>query len=195
MSQQPVCLVTVLLYDTPASFLLLFYIIYSLWSISFISLLITDELLEDDEREENNRAGKFIQSPSNRPKITACQSPLRKALSPINSNITTMPIVEVSSKDNVLSTTPKTPFIVTREKSQDVDTPLDKFNIRSSNMKVLQSYISPTQCADWFISNFLTPEFCFICSELSYSGVYRFSQYCNKVFPIQYHNLNIEMIS
>ncbi|KNA17503.1 hypothetical protein SOVF_079200 [Spinacia oleracea] len=104
---------------------------------------LPDELLEDDEREENNRAGKFIQSPSNRPKITACQSPLRKALSPINSNITTMPIVEVSSKDNVLSTTPKTPFIVTREKSQDVDTPLDKFNIRSSNMKsyLIQEYI------------------------------------------------------
>uniref|UniRef100_A0A803N7L9 Kinesin-like protein n=1 Tax=Chenopodium quinoa TaxID=63459 RepID=A0A803N7L9_CHEQI len=82
------------------------------------------------------------------PKKIACQSPLRKALSPVDSNITRLPVEEVSSRDNVLSllfesSAPKTPFVVTREKFQDFGTPLDKFNARSSNMKsyLAQEYI------------------------------------------------------
>uniref|UniRef100_A0A803ND18 Kinesin-like protein n=1 Tax=Chenopodium quinoa TaxID=63459 RepID=A0A803ND18_CHEQI len=59
---------------------------------------LPDELLEDDERA-NIRAN-LIQSPPNRPKKIACQSPLRKALSPVDSNITRLPVEEVSSRDN-----------------------------------------------------------------------------------------------
>ncbi|XP_021771173.1 kinesin-like protein KIN-10B isoform X1 [Chenopodium quinoa] len=108
---------------------------------------LPDELLEDDEWE-NIRAGNLTQSPLNRPKIMACQSPLRKALSLVDSNITRLPVEEVSSRDNVLSllfesSAPKTPFVVTRDKFQDFGTPLDKFNARSSNMKsyLAQEYI------------------------------------------------------
>ncbi|KAL9247428.1 hypothetical protein vseg_020860 [Gypsophila vaccaria] len=112
---------------------------------------LPDELLEEDEGD-NNRAHNFIQSPANRPKIMSCQSPLRKALSPVNSNITKLTINEVSSRDSVLcalletsfeSDNPKTPFVVTREKLQHAKTPLEKFNASSSNMKgyLVQEYI------------------------------------------------------
>ncbi|KAK9684192.1 hypothetical protein RND81_10G193000 [Saponaria officinalis] len=113
--------------------------------------ILPDEVLEGDGRV-NNQANNFAHSPANRRKIMSCQSPLRKALSPINYNITKMEISEVSSRDNVLSAllgtnfesnNPKTPFVVTREKLQDAKTPLDKFNACSSNLKthLVQEYI------------------------------------------------------
>ncbi|KAL2934331.1 Kinesin-like protein KIN-10B [Bienertia sinuspersici] len=101
-----------------------------------------------ENEEENSRTRTIIQSPPNRLKISSCQSPLRKALSPVNLNINRMAIKEVSSRDIVHSllvesSPPKTPFVVTREKFQEFDTPLDKFNARSSNLKscLVEEYI------------------------------------------------------
>ena len=103
-------------------------------------LFTADESLE--KYEENNKAGNFCQLPPNRLHINGCQSPTRMALTPVNSNITKMTIKEVSSRDDVLSLlldsdAPKTPFILMREKFQDCNTPLDRFNARTSNLKVL----------------------------------------------------------
>ncbi|CAO2820550.1 unnamed protein product [Amaranthus hypochondriacus] len=107
---------------------------------------LPDESFE--KNEENKKAGNFCQSPPNRPHINGCQSPTREALTPVNSNITKMKIKEVSSRDDVLSLlldsdAPKTPFILMREKFQDCNTPLDRFNARSSNLKsyLVQEYI------------------------------------------------------
>ncbi|XP_010685130.1 kinesin-like protein KIN-10B [Beta vulgaris subsp. vulgaris] len=109
-------------------------------------ILRTDELSKEDEAT-SNKVGNFIQSPPNRPKIQPCQSPLRKALSPVNCNIIRMPIEEVSSRDCVLSllhgsSDPKTPFMVTRGMS-DFDTPMEKYYARSSSLKsyLAQEYI------------------------------------------------------
>uniref|UniRef100_A0A5B7BJ78 Kinesin-like protein n=1 Tax=Davidia involucrata TaxID=16924 RepID=A0A5B7BJ78_DAVIN len=80
-------------------------------------------------------------------KIKALQSSLRKVLSPINSNIN---IENMSSKDQICVVlfdpkTPKTPFVLTNaaNKFQTTGTPLDKFSVRSSNLKstLTQEYI------------------------------------------------------
>ncbi|XP_057470492.1 kinesin-like protein KIN-10C [Actinidia eriantha] len=80
-------------------------------------------------------------------KIKALQNSLRKVLSPINSNIN---IENMSSKDQICVVlldpkTPKTPFLIscTGDKSQKLGTPLDKFNVLSSNLKssLIQEYI------------------------------------------------------
>ncbi|GAB2263940.1 hypothetical protein Droror1_Dr00026074 [Drosera rotundifolia] len=59
-------------------------------------------------------------------------SPLRMALCPLNSNITSTPNKELSSCCKVST---ETPFVSTRDKYQDFGTPLDKFTARSSAMK------------------------------------------------------------
>lgn len=101
---------------------------------------LPDEILEAEENLESNRD--IFQSPPYRPKNRGCGSTLRKPLSPINLNIsiTRMPVEEISSRHNMLavpleSDTPRTPFVSTREKFVDFNTPLDKFNARSSNLK------------------------------------------------------------
>ncbi|KAL9264282.1 Kinesin-like protein, partial [Drosera capensis] len=59
-------------------------------------------------------------------------SPLRMALCPLNSNITSTPNKELSSCCQVST---ETPFVSTRDKYQDFGTPLDKFTARSSALK------------------------------------------------------------
>ncbi|OMO97193.1 hypothetical protein COLO4_14798 [Corchorus olitorius] len=88
-----------------------------------IMLESTTNLAELSSKEENTTIGS---TPINERK-TAMQSPLRKALTPINSNIN-----EQASNDP--SNTPK---------SKNVGTPLDKFNTWSSNLKnsLVQEYI------------------------------------------------------
>ncbi|KAH9613420.1 hypothetical protein KSS87_003763 [Heliosperma pusillum] len=109
--------------------------------------LLDDELLEKDERAKN-RADNDIHSSDNRPKILSRQSPLRKALSPINCNISNSAMKEISSREDMLSaflvtSTPNTPLIVSRENPQDFKTPLEKFSACSSNLKshLVQEYI------------------------------------------------------
>ncbi|XP_021289422.1 kinesin-like protein KIN-10B [Herrania umbratica] len=80
---------------------------------------------------------------------TAMESPLRKVLSPINSNINPGSLKEQSSKDQFFSlsyepNTPKTPSMASATKKfQDVGTPIDKFNAWSSNIKssLIQEFI------------------------------------------------------
>ncbi|KAL8129749.1 hypothetical protein V2J09_018904 [Rumex salicifolius] len=65
----------------------------------------------------------------------------RTALSDIDSNISRIPLEEISLSEQedtlwLLETTPpKTPFVVTRDKFQDFGSALDKFQARSSNLK------------------------------------------------------------
>lgn len=136
-------------------------------------ILRTDELSKEDEAT-SNKVENFIQSPPNRPKIQPCQSPLRKALSPVNCNIIRMPIEEVSSRDCVLSllhesSAPKTPFMVTRGMS-DFDTPMEKYYARSSSLKVTELHKSYIFCR--FSSNLADSISPLHVSELSGSGVY-----------------------
>lgn len=150
-----------------------------------MSFVATDEFWKEDE--EGNKAGYYIQSPPNRLKIKQCQSPLRKALSQVNSNITRMTIKEVSSRDIVQSllvqsSPPKTPFVVTREKFQEFDTPLDKFTARSSNLKVWSSSVLHILHMYNNIAKTLIPNFHVMHSEPSSPRVYRFPEFCNKVF-------------
>ncbi|XP_074307065.1 kinesin-like protein KIN-10B isoform X2 [Silene latifolia] len=108
------------------------------------SVALPDELLEEDERAKNRANNDIHYSSDNRPKILFCQSPLRKALSPINCNISNSAINKVSSREDEFSAnTPNTPFIVTRENPQDFKTPLEKFSACSSNLKshLVQEYI------------------------------------------------------
>ena len=102
---------------------------------------VVDELLEEDEKTAHDTVHTVLQPPPNRPKTKSCQSPLRNLLSPVNTNTCRLQIEDISSKENVLSAlvesqNPTTPFVVTREKFQDFDTPLDKFSARTSNFKV-----------------------------------------------------------
>ncbi|XP_048319634.2 kinesin-like protein KIN-10B [Ziziphus jujuba] len=78
------------------------------------------------------------------------RSPVRKVLSPINTNGNQKPLDEFSFTDqactfNFEPTTPKTPSILTcaNIKFQAFGTPLDKFNANSSNLKsyLVQEYI------------------------------------------------------
>lgn len=109
---------------------------------------LPDELLEEDEKMTSDAAHTVLQSPPNRPITKSCQSPLRNPLSPVHTNICRIPIEDISSKESVLSLllesqNPTTPFVVTREKFRDFDTPLDKFSARTSNLKsfLVEEYI------------------------------------------------------
>lgn len=81
--------------------------------------------------------------PINAQKIKAFQSPLRKALSPINSNLNRTQTISFLPDPN--SPQQKIPSLVisTNENSQNNETPLDKFNALSSHLKssLAQEYI------------------------------------------------------
>lgn len=81
--------------------------------------------------------------PINAQKIKALQSPLRKALSPINSNLNRTQTISFLPDPN--SPQQKIPSLVisTNENSQNNETPLDKFNALSSHLKssLAQEYI------------------------------------------------------
>ncbi|KAJ4971063.1 hypothetical protein NE237_004162 [Protea cynaroides] len=83
--------------------------------------------------------------------IRELENPMRKVLSPINSNINTKTLEDLSSKDRVCSvffepTTPKTPSTITCDTNevQIIGTPLDNFNARSSTLKssLIQEYLA-----------------------------------------------------
>ncbi|XWS59813.1 hypothetical protein CRYUN_Cryun08bG0154100 [Craigia yunnanensis] len=106
---------------------------------------------EQSSKEENitvkNSVDSIGLSPVNERK-TAMQSPLRKVLSPINSNIIPEPLKEQSSKDQCSllyePNTTQTPSMTNAtNKFPNFGTPLDKFNAWSSNLKssLLQEYI------------------------------------------------------
>lgn len=80
-------------------------------------------------------------------KENTLRSPLRKVLSPINTNIIQNRVEEFSFTECHLSfepNTPKTPSIFTSANigSEKIATPLDKLNARSSNLKVSAENIS-----------------------------------------------------
>ncbi|GMH23084.1 hypothetical protein Nepgr_024927 [Nepenthes gracilis] len=101
------------------------------------------EELMDEEKETTGRTAVSIgSSPCNSiTKVYERESPLRKALSPINSNITRTALKETSSREDEACR--KTPFVVTRDKFQDFGTPLDKFTVRSSSLKssLVEEYV------------------------------------------------------
>lgn len=88
----------------------------------------------------------FVGSPPINEKIRALQNSLRKVLSPISSNTNTTPCKDLSSNDQICLVfldprTPKTPYVVSYDHDEnfEVDSaPLDKFNARSSSLKVGQ---------------------------------------------------------
>ena len=99
---------------------------------------------EPSSKEENTTVKNSVDSiglsPVNERK-TAMQSPLRKVLSPIHSNIIPEPLKEQSSKDQCsllyAPNTPQTPSMTSAtNKFPNVGTPLDKFNAWNSNLKV-----------------------------------------------------------
>ncbi|XP_022767537.1 kinesin-like protein KIN-10B [Durio zibethinus] len=102
---------------------------------------------KEEDTTVKNSVDTIELSPVNERK-TAMQSPLRKVLSPIHSNIIPEPLKERSSKDQFSLLyephTPQTPSITSAtNKFQNVGTPLDKFNVWSSNLKssLIQEYI------------------------------------------------------
>ncbi|KAK8561786.1 hypothetical protein V6N13_149064 [Hibiscus sabdariffa] len=106
---------------------------------------------ETSSKEETRTVEKSVDtidlSPVNERK-TAMQSPLRKVLCPISSNIIPESIKEHSSKDQIpLSYEPKSPqspsTIFGTNQFQTVGTPLDKLGAWSSNLKssLIQEYV------------------------------------------------------
>ncbi|XVF55284.1 hypothetical protein PTKIN_Ptkin06aG0024500 [Pterospermum kingtungense] len=121
--------------------------------IGDIALESTTNLAEEpSSKEENdttvkNSVDTIGLSPVNERK-TAMQSPLRKVLSPINSNIILEVLKEQSSKDqgSLLHEpdAPQTPSMTSvTDKFANIGTPIDKFNALSTNLKssLLQEYI------------------------------------------------------
>ncbi|XWS55662.1 hypothetical protein CRYUN_Cryun09bG0020300 [Craigia yunnanensis] len=117
-----------------------------------IMLESTTNLAEEpSSKEKNTTVKKLVDAIGLSPvseRKTAMESPLRKVLSPINSNIILEPLKERSSKDKFSLLyephTPQTPFMTSAtNKFQNVGTPLDKFNAWSSNLKssLIQEYI------------------------------------------------------
>ncbi|KAL2502916.1 ATP binding microtubule motor family protein [Forsythia ovata] len=98
---------------------------------------LLDEIVNDEERKTINSLNSIQLSPVSE-KIKVLYSPLRKVLSPINSNVDKTHLVPSDPK------TPKPSLIPDGEnKFQGECTPLDKFNSRSSNLKssLAQEYI------------------------------------------------------
>ena len=95
-----------------------------------------DEQSEEKPTLMNSQASPVFESKS------ATQSPLRKALSPINFNANTKPHEKPSDTDQhcplLEPKTPRTPFAATcaSNKFQPIGTPLDKFSARSIRLKV-----------------------------------------------------------
>ena len=104
---------------------------------------------EPSSKEENTTVKNSVDAIGLSPiseRKTAKESPLRKVLSPINSNIIPKPLKERSSKDQFSLLyephTPQTPFMTSAtNKFQNVGTPVDKFNAWSSNLKVFICFI------------------------------------------------------
>ncbi|XAR68946.1 Plus-end-directed kinesin ATPase [Bertholletia excelsa] len=106
-----------------------------------------DKMLEREEKTLIINPINFDASSPMREKIKALESSIRKVLSPINSN---RDIQNISSKDKILVVlldpkTPKTPRVLScaAERSQNISTPLDKFNALGSNLKgsLVQEYV------------------------------------------------------
>lgn len=89
---------------------------------------------------DSNQSNDSIEASPFSEKKNTQQSPLRKALSPINSNLNQTPNKEIASTGHKCPVLfePKTPSIVTcaKDKFVTITTPLDKFNAMSSNLKV-----------------------------------------------------------
>ncbi|KAF8402911.1 hypothetical protein HHK36_011003 [Tetracentron sinense] len=105
----------------------------------------------DKEEETTIVSANTVGSPTISERLKASQNSLRKALSPINSNISIKPLDDLSSKDERYSVffepkTPKTPYVLTNKSIgfQTTGTPLDKFNAQSSNLKssLVQEYLA-----------------------------------------------------
>ncbi|GAB4833797.1 hypothetical protein Ancab_032046 [Ancistrocladus abbreviatus] len=102
---------------------------------------LPDELLcKEKENITTIKAVDPVRSSPNNEKSKAYGSPARRALSPINSNITRIPPKDFSPGDQEFE---NFSFVVSRDKFQDLGTPLDKFNARSSNFKdcLVEEYI------------------------------------------------------
>ena len=113
--------------------------------ISKKSLIYCIQFVEEpSSKEENTTVKNSVDTIGLSPvseRKTAMESPLRKVLSPINSNINADPFKERSSKDQFSLLyephTPQTPSItIATNKFQNGGIPLDKFNAWSSNLKV-----------------------------------------------------------
>ncbi|XP_042512318.1 kinesin-like protein KIN-10B [Macadamia integrifolia] len=99
-------------------------------------------LAKNDNIRTTVLSTKSVGSPPTNDRVRELQNSIRKILSPINPNINTKNLEDLSSKDRVCvvffePTTPKTPYPIT-------GTPLDKFNARSSNLKssLVQEYLA-----------------------------------------------------
>ena len=98
----------------------------------------------DEQPNHDERSIDTVRSSPPSQKKTTLTSPLRKVLSPINTNMnTTKPADEFSFTEQPRSIllepkTPKTPsiFACADSRLQNIGTPLDKFNSRSFNLKV-----------------------------------------------------------
>ncbi|XP_010111461.2 kinesin-like protein KIN-10B isoform X2 [Morus notabilis] len=113
-----------------------------------------DEIVVMESSEESNQddsSANVVRSSPISEKKSTLRSPLRKVLSPINTNINQpYPSEEFSFTNQpypflLEPKTPKTPSILTcaNNRSQKMGTPLDKFNAQSSNLKnyLVQEYI------------------------------------------------------
>ncbi|XP_010654285.1 kinesin-like protein KIN-10B isoform X1 [Vitis vinifera] len=119
-------------------------------SASETNTILPDDALANDKKMTTMKSANSIGSPPISEKFKALQGSLRKVLSPVNSDDSRKPLEDLSSKGQVCSVpfepkTPKTPTNMTcaNDNFQMVDTPLDKFNVRTSNLKssLIQEYI------------------------------------------------------
>lgn len=99
-------------------------------------------MIADEPSEEKATFMNYVSSSPIFESEGATQSPLRKALSPINLNINAKPHEKLSDTDQHCSVpetnSPKTPFTATCGSNQLllIGTPLDKFSARSTSLKV-----------------------------------------------------------
>ncbi|KAL6336740.1 hypothetical protein AAG906_036054 [Vitis piasezkii] len=119
-------------------------------SASETNTILPDDALANDKKMTTMKSANSIGSPPISEKFKALRGSLRKVLSPVNSDDSRKPLEDLSSKGQVCSVpfepkTPKTPTNMTcaNDNFQMVDTPLDKFNVRTSNLKssLIQEYI------------------------------------------------------
>ncbi|KAJ9694704.1 hypothetical protein PVL29_010264 [Vitis rotundifolia] len=119
-------------------------------SASETNTILPDDALANDKKMTTMKSANSIGSPPISEKFKALRGSLRKVLSPVNSDDSRKPLEDLSSKGQVCPVpfepkTPKTPtnMICANDNFQMVDTPLDKFNVRTSNLKssLIQEYI------------------------------------------------------